>query len=63
MRVLLDPNIILDEVLRREPFYTDADALFQQTRTGKIIGYVTATSLTDIFYIARKQKNSAVANK
>ncbi len=44
MRVLLDTNIILDEILRRDPFSTDADALFQQIRTEKIIVYVTATS-------------------
>lgn len=56
MRVLLDTNIVLDFLLEREPFLMDADALFQTIRSGRVEGYITATTLTDIFYIARKNK-------
>lgn len=34
----------------------DAEALLQSVRFGQIQGYITATTLTDIFYIARKNK-------
>ena len=54
MRVLVDTNIVLDFLLQREPFFQDADLLFQVIDTGQIVGHVTATTLTDIFYIARK---------
>lgn len=55
MRVLIDTNIILDYLLEREPFVQDAELLFDAIDSGQVIGYVTATTLTDIFYIARRQ--------
>lgn len=53
MRVLLDTNVILDALLGREPFRVDADAIIEAIKEGRIRGYVTATTLTDIFYEAR----------
>lgn len=58
MRVLIDTNILLDFLLQREPFRQDAEELFQAINSGQIIGYVTATTLTDIFYIARRHTRS-----
>ncbi|MBE9011435.1 PIN domain-containing protein [Pseudanabaenaceae cyanobacterium LEGE 13415] len=58
MRVLLDTNIILDYLLEREPFLQDAEVLFEAIDSGSVLGYVTATTLTDIFYIARRQTRS-----
>ncbi|MEG3849134.1 PIN domain-containing protein [Microcoleus sp. herbarium19] len=58
MRVLIDTNIVLDFLLQREPFFQDAELLFQAIDTGQLIGYVTATTLTDIFYISRKHTRS-----
>jgi predicted nucleic acid-binding protein len=58
MRVLIDTNIVLDFLLQREPFFQDAEQLFQAIDSGQVIGYVTATTLTDIFYIARKHTRS-----
>lgn len=58
MRVLIDTNIILDFLLQRSPFCEDAELLFQLIDSGQVIGYVTATTLTDIFYIARKHTRS-----
>ena len=49
MRVLIDTNIILDYFLEREPFVQDAEALFNAINSGQVVGYVTATTLTDIF--------------
>lgn len=58
MRVLIDTNIVLDFLLEREPFLNDANALLEALRLHKIEGYVTATTLTNIFYIVRKQTKS-----
>ncbi|MEA5497909.1 PIN domain-containing protein [Limnoraphis robusta Tam1] len=63
MKVLLDTNIILDQLLEREPFYIESNALFDEIRLKRVIGYVTATTLTDIFYIAKKQKGTRVAQQ
>ncbi|WP_017717819.1 PIN domain-containing protein [Kamptonema formosum] len=58
MRVLVDTNIILDFQLVREPFIREADALFQAMQSDRIVGYVTATTVTDIFYIVRRETRS-----
>jgi predicted nucleic acid-binding protein len=58
VRVLIDTNIVLDYLLDREPFSQDSEALFGEIDSGRVIGYVTATTLTDIFYIARKHTQS-----
>jgi predicted nucleic acid-binding protein len=58
VRVLIDTNIVLDFLLQREPFLQDAEAVFQAIDSGRVVGYVTATTLTDIFYIARRHTRS-----
>ena len=58
MRVLIDTNIALDFLLEREPVFQDAEMLFQAINDGEVVGYVTATTLTDIFYISRRHTRS-----
>ncbi|MBL1174199.1 PIN domain-containing protein [Pantanalinema sp. GBBB05] len=58
MRVLIDTNIILDYLLQREPFFQNANLLFQAINSGRVVAYLTATTLTDIFYIARRHTGS-----
>ncbi|NEU71398.1 PIN domain-containing protein [Hassallia byssoidea VB512170] len=58
MRVLIDTNIVLDFLLQREPFLQRQEAVFQAIDSGRVVGYVTATTLTDIFYIARRHTRS-----
>ena len=60
-RVLLDTNVILDVLLEREPFVADAATIWQAVEDQAIQGYVTATTLTNIYYIAHKLKGSTVA--
>jgi predicted nucleic acid-binding protein len=55
VRVLLDTNIILDFFLEREPFFQDANKLFEAIVTGQVESFVTASSATDIFYICKRQ--------
>jgi predicted nucleic acid-binding protein len=58
LRVLINTNIILDFLLQREPFFQDTELLFQAIDGGQVVGHVTATTLTDIFYIARRHTRS-----
>ncbi len=58
MRVLIDTNIVLDALLEREAFVQDARTLFTAIQSQQIQGFVTATTLTNIFYIVRKQTKS-----
>ncbi|MDY6805064.1 MAG: PIN domain-containing protein [Cyanobacteriota bacterium] len=61
MKILLDTNIVLDWVLEREPFVTDAEALIQAVKTKQVKGYLTAKTVTDVFNIARKPKGAVSA--
>ncbi|MBW4575014.1 MAG: PIN domain-containing protein [Aphanothece sp. CMT-3BRIN-NPC111] len=58
MRVLVDTNIILDFLLERDPFIREAEVLFEAMASQRVVGYVTATTVTDIFYIVRRQTRS-----
>ena len=52
MNVLLDTNVILDYVLKRELGIDNANRIWQATVSSQIKGYVTASSMTDIYYYA-----------
>lgn len=51
MRLLVDSNIIIDFVLRREPFYVSARKLLVFTALGELEAWVGASQLTDVFYV------------
>jgi len=55
MNLLLDTNIVLDVLLSRIPWVTDSQAVWDACDKGQATGFVTATTLTNIFYIARRQ--------
>jgi predicted nucleic acid-binding protein len=58
MRVLFDTNVVLDVLLRREPWVVEAQALWQAVDDGRIVGYIPAVAVTNIVYIARRQTQS-----
>ena len=58
MNVLIDTNVILDILLNREPFYKDAERVLVLSERGFICSYISASSVTDIFYITRKETKS-----
>ncbi|MGG6237048.1 PIN domain-containing protein [Nodosilinea sp. AN01ver1] len=57
----MDTNVVLDVVLEREPFVETANTLFALIEAGRLQGYITATTITNIFYIVRKLKGREVA--
>jgi predicted nucleic acid-binding protein len=54
MRILLDTNIVLDVLLKRNPWVNTASIIWQAIDDKQIDGYIVACTLTDIFYIARR---------
>ena len=60
-RVLIDTNVILDIGLKRQPFFESSSEFFYLIDQNKIAGYVTATTITDIYYISKKETNSEIA--
>lgn len=61
IRVLLDTNVLLDGLIARIPWVVEAEALFEANRLGRVSAHVTATSLTDVFYLARRLTDRAKA--
>lgn len=54
MRLLIDTNVILDMIFKRKNCDSSV-RLFQKIREWEIEAYITASSVTDIFYIIRKE--------
>ena len=54
MRILFDTNVILDVLLDREPFSHSATRLMDKAETGVLTGYLSATTITTIYYLVAK---------
>lgn len=54
MRVLIDTNIALDWLAHREPFHEKAEFIMQACMDGEIEGNVASHSLSDLYYLLRK---------
>ena len=61
LRVLVDLNIILDVLQKREPFYEASAGILAMIETGKIEGFVAAHSVTTLFYLVSKDQSPASA--
>lgn len=53
-RILIDTNVLLDYLLTREPFYEDAEQIIAACTEGKAQGCIAAHSVSNMFYILRK---------
>lgn len=54
MKILFDTNIVLDLMLDRKPFSENAAKLFSKVETGELTGFLGATTITTIHYLASK---------
>lgn len=50
MRVLVDTNVILDYLLKREPYDEYAEKILMTCQQKKISGCIAAHSITNILY-------------
>lgn len=57
MKVLIDTNVILDVLYKREGFYEDSLKIWKLCETRKIDGYISALSIPNIVYILRRELN------
>jgi predicted nucleic acid-binding protein len=56
LKILLDTNVILDIAFERQPFYDDSDRVSSFVEEGRVEGYVSASTFSDLYYIIRKQR-------
>ncbi len=58
MRVLLDTDMVLNFVLERASFFEAAAELFELAAHDAYVGYVSAVTPVNIFYLGRKVKGA-----
>ena len=64
MKVFYDSNVVLDLLLNRTQFLADSMAALKFSELGIVKGYISVVSITDIFYLVRKNLkdyNQAIA--
>lgn len=58
MRLMIDTNIFLDVLTQREPFYEHSKAVLSLCENKKVQGFLSASGVTDIFYLIHRQLHS-----
>ena len=58
MNLMIDTNIFLDVLMKREPFFQDSKSVLVLCEQKKIQGFISATTVTDIYYLIRKHLHS-----
>ncbi len=59
--ILIDLNVLLDVLQKREPFYETSAGVLAAVETGKVRGFMAAHSMTTLFYIIQKHRSAAEA--
>lgn len=63
MKLLIDTNVVLDVLLKREPFYPAAADVLNLVQRDDVREYISASAVTDIYYIAHRQLRDKTAVK
>ena len=61
MIALIDTNIVLDLLLKREQWLADSQAVWKACDDGLLQGHLSAVSFTNIFYLGRRQVGTEMA--
>jgi len=61
MRIVIDNNVIIDALKPNPGFEADAQEILRLASAKAIDGFVSANSLTDIFYVIRKDRGADTA--
>lgn len=54
MNILADTNVILDVILKREPYFAASYEILNLASQDKICVMITASCVTDIYYLLRR---------
>ena len=58
MRALIDTCVVVDVLQNRKPFAADAQQIFLAAANKQIQAYVTAKSMTDLYYLTHRLTHS-----
>ena len=59
--ILIDTDVVLNVLLREEPFFESSSKVFARIEQGNVCGLLTATTMTNIYYIAQKRTGHKIA--
>ncbi len=62
LRVLVDVNVTLDVLAKREPHYAASAAVWALVEQGEIEGHLAAHTVTTLYYLLAKHLNRRQAN-
>ena len=63
MKLLLDLNVLLDVVQRREPFYTASARVLSRVLDRGATGYLPGHALTTLYYVVRRAAGKEQAER
>jgi len=63
MKLLIDTNVLLDVLARREPFCEDSSRAWEYIESGRAEGYVSAISFSNVYYIVRRVADRRKASR
>ena len=55
MRLLIDGNIVLDVLQKREPHFVDSSKIWKLCETEQVEGYISALTFANLVYVMRKE--------
>ena len=55
MRAILDTNVVVDVLQRREPWFQDGAVIFRAIANKQVTGCLTAKHIADLHFFSRKQ--------
>ena len=55
MRAILDTNVVVDVLQRREPWFQDGAVIFRAIANKQVTGCLTAQQIADLHFFSRKQ--------
>lgn len=58
MRLLIDGNILLDVLQKREPYYEDSSKIWKMCEANLVEGYVSVLTFANLVYIMRKEMDT-----
>ena len=63
MILMIDTNVVLDIVLKREPFFEDSYLTMLNAGENADLTLLSASAMTDLFYVLRKSIGAAAAKE
>ena len=63
MTVLIDTNVVMDVVFNNAKLIDGSRAILDHAEQKRFTGYISATAITDIFYLSKKRLGKKVAKE